>query len=176
MTRRVCSICANPGHATIDAQLQAGVFQKTIAASFSVSPFALSRHRHNCLKPPAASDTGDSRAEISKWLSRAEDQYLLATANDDQRGAVQSLVAGLRACEALSRSEDTAAESTKHEVDGPLDVRQIDRWTQQLIAALGTLPRMDERMLKIAAAMVDDPELINRAEAEREKQHDFIPQ
>jgi hypothetical protein len=130
MSKRRCSICASADVDTINAQLLAGVNQKSVAEQFSgTSRFAISRHWRNCLAPaPAPTGTGDSREEVAKWLRRADDQYLLASANSDQRGAVASLVAGLRAAESLTRCEEREAEAAPDaEGDGKLSVEVMDR-------------------------------------------------
>ncbi len=132
MSKRSCSICAHANVVAIDAQLAAGVNQKDIAQQFQVSRFAISRHWRNCLAVSAlASNSGDSREEIAKWLKRADDQYLLANANADQRGAVASLVAGLRATEAKVRSEEreaeTAPDAESDDQFTPHDFAKFDR-------------------------------------------------
>jgi hypothetical protein len=109
MTR--CSICNSEHCAAIDDLADSGTAtMKEIAQQFHCSYPALVRHcaRHRNPAPATApgSNGGDSQTEIVKWLQRADDQYLLASANADQRGAVTALVAGLRACEAQARNED----------------------------------------------------------------------
>jgi hypothetical protein len=136
MSKRLCSICARTADVdAINAQLLAGMNQKFVAGQFpGMSRFALSRHWRNCLAtPPPATESGngDSRAEISKWLQRADDQYQVAQVDADQRGAVASLVAGLRATEALVRSEERAAKLAPEAEAGAFTLSQLD----QLFAA-----------------------------------------
>jgi hypothetical protein len=165
MTRRVCSICANPGHETIDAQLQAGVFQKTIAASCGVSPYALSRHRRNCPNPPAPSDTSTSvESQITLWRERANLCWEQSLADQDIRGQVQACQTGLRALEIARRQEQREVEVTAQAADdGPIDVALLDRWTQKLIAALERLQNVDENVIRVAVGLVNDSELLEKA-------------
>jgi predicted transcriptional regulator len=128
MTR--CTICSSPHRAAIDDLLDAGTSQKDVAEQFGVSRFAVSRHvRHSAPAPETSS--GDSREEISKWLSRADDQYLVATADGDQRGAINALVGGLRAVEARIRNEEREAEAP--------DVAESDEFTERDIAKFDRL-------------------------------------
>jgi hypothetical protein len=119
-----CSICTHPSADDIEAALDCGSNQKDIAAQFDISKFALSRHvRHS--KPVGKHD---SLAEVSRWLTRANDQYLLATANEDARGAVAALVAGLRAVESNIRNEERAEEAKLEPViDRKITIAQIDK-------------------------------------------------
>jgi hypothetical protein len=117
MSKRECSICAHASSAAIDDLLVAGANQKDVAVQFSVSRFAVSRHvRHSVPAPEGSLNT--SRDEIGKWLRRADDQYLLATVDSDQRGAISALVGGLRAIEAQIRNDEREVEAKPVAGDG----------------------------------------------------------
>jgi hypothetical protein len=124
-----CTICAHADVAAIDDLLDAGTNQKDVADQFHVSRFAISRHVRHSTPAPETSN-GDSREEISKWLSRADDQYLLATADGDQRGAINALIGALRATEAKIRAEEREAEAIpdpESDEFTPRDIAKFDR-------------------------------------------------
>lgn len=142
-----CSICNSPDGAAIDELLDAGMTQKAVADQFGLSKGSISRHARHAKQQV---EGNDSETEISKWLSRADDQYLLAVANADQRGAVQSLVAGLRAVEAKVKSDERAFEKEQEQGGNvpPITVEQYDELTRKAEEA--------------AAARGDDCMLIDR--------------
>jgi len=164
-----CSICSNPNRAAIDDLLDAGTNQKDVAVQFGVSKFALSRHARHTPEVEAAG--GDSPAEIEKWLGRADDQYLLAVANADQRGAINALVAGLRAVEAQAKSEEREEEATPVTgtdapvtgTDAPITIEEIDRIIQTTLNETergrnqNRLYSAPDAVLEIAVRIMDNP-------------------
>jgi hypothetical protein len=113
--------------------LAAGVAQKDVAQQFGVSKFAISRHIRHVAKQAQEVEDNDSPTEIAKWLCRADDQYLLAVANADQRAAVQSLVAGLRAIESKAKAAEREFEANRDRPDDipEISIEQFDRLAAQ---------------------------------------------
>lgn len=158
-----CSICAHTELPAIESALASGTFKKDVAAQFGASVYALSRHvKHSS---PASAHTRTSQDELVKWLSRADDQYLLAVADADQRGAVAALVAGLRAVEARLREEERAAESEQQTAgtETPVTLEEIDRIVQSALnetprgRALNLLYGAPDRAVELAARLADNP-------------------
>jgi hypothetical protein len=126
-----CSICLSPNRPGIDDLLDAGTNQKTVAAQFGVSRYALSRHvRHSKPAPANAPDSGNGESlevQAEKWLSRADDIYATSTANGDVRGQVQSLTAAFRGLELQAKAESRAAESVSVTgSDAPVTIEYMD--------------------------------------------------
>jgi hypothetical protein len=130
-----CTICSHANVQEMDDLAHGGESLISISERFHVSRFALSRHcKHRKPEPVAENTGGDSQEEIQVWLDRANDQYLLAVADADQRGAVTALVAGLRAVETKMRSVQQQEETTP-EVDPQLSIEAIDRIMREADAA-----------------------------------------
>jgi hypothetical protein len=179
MPRNSCAICAHPSRDVIDRSLLAGAQLKVLSATHGVSAHSLSRHKARHLATAPASDNGDSlQAQISLWRERADQLWQCASADQDVRGQASALAAGLRSCESQMRQIERAAEVAPADDDAPFPIQKLDRFVQALISGMANLQNADERVMRIAAAMIDDSTLLNRAKAlvEREKQHDFIPQ
>ena len=130
MSKRSCSICAHLDVAAINSALFSGVFKKSIAQQFGVSPHAISRHSRNCLVVPApAPESSDGALEVqaARWLRRADDIYAASTANGDVRGQVQSLTAAFRGLELQHRAEQREAAATPEPDREQLSLQDIDR-------------------------------------------------
>jgi hypothetical protein len=119
-----CSVCDSPNATAIDDLLNAGVTQKDVAQQFSLSKFVVSRHVRHAKQEANGNDVGQT--EIAKWLARADDQYLLAVANADQRAAVQALIVGLRGIEAKAKSDEREAEASQEQ--GVMREITIEQW------------------------------------------------
>jgi hypothetical protein len=125
-----CSVCADPNLAAIDDSLDSGAFQKDVAAQFGVSRYALSRHvRHSAPAPAPAQETeiSDLTAEAEKWRVRADQVWEQSVADQDTRGQVQALQAGLRSVELQHRQEQRAAEPKPENGETPVTIEEIDR-------------------------------------------------
>ena len=149
MSRAECSICFHSEAAAINAAVEAGVHQKTIAEQFSVSKFALSRHKKNCLAPaPTGSETtGD---QLEKWLRRADDLYLAAGANGDVRSQVSALSAAVRSLQAAQRHESKRQEqSEKQNPSGQMMVDHLDEVVHKYLDSCG-----DDRCFRCGAPNV----------------------
>ena len=111
-----------------DGQLgeNSGESIKAISEMFKVSRYSLSRHLNHHRNP--AVSVGSAGGDISTWLSRANDEYLLARADADSRGAIQALIAGLRACEAKAKQAERQAEAAEEEEsdDGRVSIGSLD--------------------------------------------------
>lgn len=171
---KACSICSHISVQAIDDLADSGETLISISERFHVSKFALSRHcKHRKPEPVVETAEGGSREEIQKWLQRSDDQYLLACANADQRGAIQALIAGLRAVEAQAKSEERE-ESTPEPRDGEvITIEMIDEILQRAEAeanktprgrTLAELQRAPDRFLEIADQLYHDPELFRETE------------
>jgi hypothetical protein len=132
---RVCSICTHTDRGQIDGLLAASVRLKDIAAQIpGLSPYALSRHKRNCLATATASPTGDNaslEAQISVWLQRSEDLYHAGAINLDLRSQAQALTSALRCLEVTRKNQERAqAEEEKEVATGPdavLTIAAMDR-------------------------------------------------
>jgi hypothetical protein len=151
----------------IDLALESGNKLNEIAEQFAVSKFSLSRHRakHLALAATTAESDGDLAAQVAMWRIRADQLWLSATADADTRGQAQAVAAGLRSVELQARRERETTESATSAIDEQIDVRELDRYTSQLIAALGKIQLKDERVLQLAIAMITtQPDLLDQAE------------
>ncbi len=93
---RVCTICAHPNRAEIDARIVSGEIYRTIASAYNVSESALKRHKKHISeavvdmeRQKAFSDTARMMKELARGfdsLARAADQ---AEAEGDRRGLAQ---------------------------------------------------------------------------------------
>jgi hypothetical protein len=113
-----CTICSSEHLVAIDDLADSqSLTLKEIAHQFQVSYPALVRHcaRHGKNAPPPAAATengnGDSLAqEAEKWRLRADQVWAQSVADQDTRGQVQALQAGLRSVELQHKQEQRAAE------------------------------------------------------------------
>jgi hypothetical protein len=125
MAKKKCGICGHAQAMEINSALEAGLFQRDVAAQFSVSKFALSRHKAKCLHPVS---TGESSTDdqLEKWLRRADDLYLAAGANGDVRSQVSSLSAAVRSLQSAQRHEAKRAEQDEKPSAGQMQVNHLD--------------------------------------------------
>jgi hypothetical protein len=130
-----CKICTSDLAITsqVNAQIEAGCKQKLIHEQnpqFSISQ--ISRHTRNCLAPKPTSDlsTEQGSAEIAKWLERADQTFLVASANGDVRSAASAIGTAVRTLSAMHRKQEREAEKAEKAVHDPTDVQftvaQID--------------------------------------------------
>jgi len=119
-----CSVCASEHALQVNALLAAEVSLKEIAAQTHLSPYALSRHKRNCIAAPVVADAGDDlESQVQKWLDRCDDQYLAAQATGDGRSAIQALTAGVRGVQYALRNRQ-ALEDAQREL--PDDAQLYD--------------------------------------------------
>lgn len=154
-----CQICTSPYLQQISDLIDSNTLTlKQIAEQFSVSVFSLSRHCARHRNPaPAAGSVG---ADIETWLSRANDEYLLARADDDSRGAVAALIAGLRATESKMKALERKAEQQEEageEEDFRFPISDLDGVTQLLTQT--PVDPVDQEKLKLA---LEKCRLLNR--------------
>jgi hypothetical protein len=111
VSKKKCSICAHPDALGINSALEAGLQQQQVAATFSVSKYALSRHRNRCLAAPLdVSALSGGSEEIARWMRRADDLYLLAGSNADVRGQLGALTAAFKGIQAAEKQRDKERE------------------------------------------------------------------
>jgi hypothetical protein len=125
MSRGKCSICTHAEKQAIDAALDAGLQQQQIAATFSVSKYALSRHKNRCLAPAAATDCESTGSQLDRWLARADEIFLRAAVDGNLAAQVSALSAAIRALQAHQKRETEEAEKQR---DLPSDCNQ---WTAE---------------------------------------------
>lgn len=95
----------------INACLESGLRLSEIAKQFAVSQYALSRHRRHQNTAPQPTELSGNAAELAKWLNRADDQYLTASANGDVARAVIALTAGIRGLVASEKQRERERET-----------------------------------------------------------------
>lgn len=145
-----CSICTHENVTQMESLADSGESIKAIAEQFNVSRFSLSRHiNHHRNSSPAA---GSASTDLEIWLSRANDEYLLARADADSRAAIQALIAGLRAVEAREKQAERdheAVEEDKSE-DSCVSIGSLD----EIVSMLTEVPDdpVDRAKLKEALA------------------------
>ena len=126
---KVCSICASPDRGQIDALMASGIRLKEIAAQIpGISPFALSRHKRNCLTPAPAPPTGnsvDAESQLALWIQRADDLYNASGAALDLRGQSAAIAAAFRAMEFQLKHQERLHEQAVRDL--PRDSRL---WTE----------------------------------------------
>src|SRR5260370_14425879 len=132
--KHLCKICtSDPAISSqVNAMIEAHVKQRTIHAQFpQLSISQISRHR-NCLAPKPTSDlsTEQGSAEISRWLDRAEQTFLVASANGDVRSAASAIGTAVRTLSAMHRKQERELEKAEKAGHDPTDVQftvaQID--------------------------------------------------
>jgi hypothetical protein len=155
-----CSICQHPSARQIDDLLDAGESKKSVAAQFSVSVHALSRHSRHGVVP----DSDSLEAQAAKWRLRADDLWQHATADADVRGQAQAVAAGLRSCEMQARAAEKKAEvqakSAAEVDDGKISIGSLD----ELVAVLtqANPSPIDAEKIKIA---LEKGSVLNRPDA-----------
>jgi hypothetical protein len=178
VSRRKCSVCASENITQINALMEAGLKLKSLATQFpGTSPYALSRHRRNCLEPaPAdASPTGGILAEAERWMARADSQYLTASGVDgDTKSALQACQIAFRGIETRLRAQEREDEDEPETGDNaPITVAQLDAIIASVETksnatphgrALSELQLAPDRILEIAMQMHRDPELLREVE------------
>jgi hypothetical protein len=103
MSHKQCIACAHPDAGAINSCIEGGLALKEIAEQFSVSKYALSRHRNRCLATaPTGDDPGD---QIEMWLRRCDDLYIQSGVNGDTRGQIAALSAAVRSLQSEQRCE-----------------------------------------------------------------------
>jgi hypothetical protein len=115
MPKNSCSVCLHESHAEIDKALLAGERANAVAAQYSVSSFSVGRHKRKHLFAAAAPIATDAD-EISVWLARADQIYTQATVDQDSRGMVSALTAGLKALDAKQKNQERQRESEATEL------------------------------------------------------------
>jgi hypothetical protein len=124
MAKKKCSVCPHAQIAEINARLESGCKQLEVAAGFSLSRFALSRHANKCLRPAS---TGDNTAALAdKWLRRADEIWATATINGDVRGQAAALASAVRHLQATQKREEKQAEQEAQKPSGQLEVDRLD--------------------------------------------------
>jgi hypothetical protein len=124
-----CSVCARVTEvAAIDSLLDNGSSLSDVAKQFpGTSRFALARHlKHR--KADAESPISETMAQCRLWMSRADDQYASAVADDDTRSAISAIASGLRAVETALRTaekEKEVAEEAEAD-DAPISIGSLD--------------------------------------------------
>jgi hypothetical protein len=122
-----CTICSSPNLAAIDSLLDGGQFKKDIAAQFSVSVHALSRHGRGLCRADAL-DT-----EEEKWAARLEKTYQQAVTDGDVRGQQQTATVALRHVRQRKLERTKAAEAAPDsEDDGKFDISQFDSFLEAI--------------------------------------------
>jgi hypothetical protein len=125
MPKNSCSVCLHESHAEIDTLLCAGQHASDIAVQFGISQFAVGRHKRKHLFAAAAPVATDAD-EISLWLRRADEIYTQATVDQDSRGMVSALTAGLKALDAKQKNQERQAEQESDDLS--FDCRQ---WSEK---------------------------------------------
>jgi hypothetical protein len=92
-----------------------------IAKNFSVSKFALSRHKNSCLSP-APEITGEQTV-ADRWLARADDLYLSSAASGDVKSQIAALSAAVRSLQFADKQLKKKADA-----DRALP-RDVNEWT-----------------------------------------------
>lgn len=105
-----CSICQHPNVQEIDSCLDSGEFKKNIAAQFSVSVHALSRHGRGLCRTDALDQ------EEEKWSARLEKTFQQAVTDQDVRGQQQVATTALRHVRAR-KAEKAKAVAAKQDAD-----------------------------------------------------------
>jgi hypothetical protein len=139
-----CSICSGENVGQINALLASGIKLKDIAAQVpGLSPYALSRHKRNCLQvvPPATNGTGDAlEAQIDIWLRRSEELYLAGGASLDLRAQAQSISNAFRALEFARKNQERIEEKAVRDLPP-----SANNWTEEesgkMIAFLDSIIR-----------------------------------
>ncbi len=103
---QTCSICSHQARAQIEVSLIAGMSLSNVAQQFSVSRYAVHRHKQNCMQPHIATVQAQrqvmqaDRSERSAWNALDEMQWLRQEARtiyqevralSDQRTSLQTL-------------------------------------------------------------------------------------
>jgi hypothetical protein len=114
-----CTICTGENTAQVNSLIASGIKLKDIAAQTGASPYALSRHKRNCLTPTATTPTGDGA--LALWLQRADDLYNASGAALDLRGQAQAITTAFRALEIKRKHEEKTQEQEAREL--PTDTR-----------------------------------------------------
>jgi hypothetical protein len=127
LAKKKCSICAHGQAGEINAALEAGLFQRDVAAQFSVSKFAVSRHKAKCLAPALPDAPLSDTDEITKWMQRCDDSYLAASANGDVARQVAALSAAFRGIQQIDKQrEKDAAETARNNPDSTVTIAALD--------------------------------------------------
>ena len=125
--KRSCSVCLDPGIATINSLIESGVTQRTISEQFPFSVSQISRHSRHLA--PATADLTDAPAsrDHALWLRRAEETFLRASADGDTKSAGQAISVAVRALTAMHKKQSEEAEARKAVTDDPFSVQSIDQ-------------------------------------------------
>src|ERR1017187_145659 len=138
MSRAKCSICSHSEAAAINAAVEAGLFQRDVAAQFNVSKYALSRHKKNCLAPVPNGNGETTSDQLERWLARADEVWATASINGDVRSQVSALSAAVRALQSAQRHEAKRAEQDeKQNSAGQLQVDHLDQIVEQYLETCG---------------------------------------
>ena len=114
-----CSICSDQNHGQIYALIASGVKLKAVLEQIpGLSPFALSRHKRNCLGPsPAINGAGDSlESQLAMWQQKALDLYVASGAALDLRGQASAIAAGIRGLQFQVKNREKLAEQTTRDL------------------------------------------------------------
>lgn len=142
-----CSICKHAQALEINSCLEARLKLAEIAKQFQVSQYAVSRHKNRCLVTPVlAGELSSSSAELAKWLSRADEQYLTASANGDVTRAVAALTAAFRGLAASEKQREREREqAAKNDVlangEHRLTIENLDALVETYLQTLEKKPQ-----------------------------------
>ena len=143
-----CSICAHPNVQEIDSLLDSGQFKKEVAAQFSVSVHALSRHGRGLCRTDALDQ------EEEKWNARLEKTYQQAVTDQDVRGQQQVATTALRHVRARKAERKAAAKAASDADsgmdDGKINVGSLDDVCQMFDAAAASSSPIDQEKLREA--------------------------
>jgi hypothetical protein len=149
-----CGICNHAERAAIDAALQSGEQLKSVATTFNVSKYALSRHKAKHLEVPAVQEVqqdgaGDDSREVEKWLGRAEQIFQTSVVDGNVKGMVDSLSAALRALETRAKTREREAEQAAEQGEGipPITVAQLDDLVSKFDETMTPDRRLIEQVL-----------------------------
>jgi hypothetical protein len=151
----------------VNALLASGIKLKDIAAQIlGLSPYALSRHKRNCLAV-AQPANGDGESQLDLWIQRADDLYLASGAALDLRGQSAAITAAFRAMDFKWKHDERLQE--QNERDNPAhewntnnrdeafirDLHSIDRLINEseALSKLGDSPLMVLRKKGFAAIL-----------------------
>jgi hypothetical protein len=137
---RKCKVCVGDPAITgqVNGLIEAGVRLKTIAEQVPVfSAFQLSRHKRNCLALKVLADTAaEGSAEIQRWLTRAEQTFLVAQANGDPKSAVAAISTAVRALSSLHKQQEKEREAEPADDPNRLTIANLDQLVRQRAAII----------------------------------------
>lgn len=152
---RVCTVCQHPQREAIDRALVAGGTLKKMAALYSVSEYALARHRDNHL--PEALAQAQEAAEIAHGddlLEQVEQLLRWAKSITVQTGNAKdhkTALSGIRT--ALACVELSAELTGKLAREGTVNVLVLPQWIEVRAVLVSALAPYPEARAAVAAAL-----------------------